>query len=195
MTTSSPVLPARPRAFTSDWVSAHHDRWVDVLGHLRPRQAATIAELGSYEGRSALWFLDNVLWGPESTMWCFDPWQGEHDVERRFDENTAEARDARRLKKVKGDRWNLAQLPPAHFDAIYVDGDHQAHAVLADAVVAWRALAVGGIMIFDDYGAGLDGDMWNQVSMGVDSFLRGAHYRARVLSRTYQAIVQKVIND
>lgn len=36
------------------------------------------------------------------------------------------------------------------YDLIYVDGDHFGPAALADMVLAWRLLSVGGIMVVDD---------------------------------------------
>ncbi len=177
--------------FTSDWVSGHHERWLELLGHLRGREAH-MAELGSFEGRSALWFLTHVLTAPGSTMWCFDPWPSTADVEARFDANTVNVRAAGRLQKVKGDAWDLVKLPPAYFDAVYVDGDHRAFACLTDAIVAWRALKVGGVLMFDDYGLGPPGYPHHAPALGIDAFLAAAEGRFRVLQQRYQVVVQKV---
>jgi len=45
----------------------------------------------------------------------------------------------------------LSQNKENYFDFIYVDGSHQAPDVLADAVLSFSLLKVGGIMVFDDY--------------------------------------------
>lgn len=45
----------------------------------------------------------------------------------------------------------LCQLPVNAFDFYYVDGSHVAPDVMADAVLGWRLLKPGGIMVFDDY--------------------------------------------
>lgn len=37
------------------------------------------------------------------------------------------------------------------FDCIYLDGDHTGPGTILDAVLCWRKLAVGGLMIFDDF--------------------------------------------
>jgi predicted O-methyltransferase YrrM len=178
--------------FTSDWVSANHERWVETLGHLRGR-VAHIAELGSFEGRSALWFLENILETPGSTMWCFDPWRDSQAVEERFDANTRVAREEGRLKKVKGaGAWDLVKLPAAYFDAVYVDGDHRAFECLTDAVVAWRMLKVGGILVFDDYGIGSPYEEGHGPAVGIDAFLMAARGRFDTLTKQYQVIVQKV---
>ena len=36
------------------------------------------------------------------------------------------------------------------YDIIYIDGSHEARDVLEDAVLAYRLLKIGGLLIFDD---------------------------------------------
>jgi len=63
------------------------------------------------------------------------------------------------------------------FDIIYIDGNHEPEYVLEDAVLSFRKLKRGGMMIFDDYG-------WNGPMMtqrGIDGFLSGYHKRITVL--------------
>jgi len=175
--------------FTSDWVTANADRWIETLGHLRGVDGAMMAEIGSYEGRSALWFLEYILTGADSAICCIDFWPETPAIERTFDRNTRQARLENRLRKFRGDCWQLASLP-GFFDAIYVDGDHRALAALTDAVVAWRALKLGGVLVFDDYGLDFLGGPGPAV--GIDSFLRAAAGRCSVLAKKYQVIVQKV---
>ena len=49
----------------------------------------------------------------------------------------------------------LYQGQAQSFDFIYVDGSHVARDVLADAVVSFKLLKIGGIMVLDDY-------LWHQ---------------------------------
>jgi len=60
---------------------------------------------------------------------------------------------------------------------IYIDGNHEPEYVLEDAVLSFRKLKVGGIMIFDDY-------CWGGPDMtkrGIDGFLSGYHKRITIL--------------
>src|SRR5262249_54067372 len=45
----------------------------------------------------------------------------------------------------------LRKLPLNSFDIIYIDGSHDEADCLEDAILAWRLLKEGGVLIFDDY--------------------------------------------
>jgi len=57
------------------------------------------------------------------------------------------------------------------FDCIYIDADHRAAGVLEDAVLSWRLLKGGGIMILDDYGWNLYENPFKCPKRGIDAFL------------------------
>ena len=63
---------------------------------------------------------------------------------------------------IAGERTGISPCPRIFFscdarctngaiDFIYVDGSHQAHDVLCDAILSFKLLRVGGIVCFDDY--------------------------------------------
>lgn len=127
-----------------------------VFHHADPVE---ILEIGSWEGRSTLFFL---TYFPQAHLTAVDTWVGGYeyqynatgnlgDLEARFDKNLASC--ASRLTKRKGS--SLSVLPKLldeerEFDMIYVDGSHLADDVLTDGINAWRLLKRGGVMIFDD---------------------------------------------
>lgn len=74
--------------FTSDWHSPHEPLWYEHLGPLDGRPVRCL-EIGSHEGRSALWIVQHLLSHPDSTLTCIDPWPN-RDAERRFDANISE---------------------------------------------------------------------------------------------------------
>lgn len=185
--------------FSADWFSRHVDTWNDLLTQLRPTR---ILEIGSFEGRSTCHLIEQCAKLTPLEICCIDTWEGgiEHDkrampdVERRFDQNIALACSrashrvaVRKLKKTS--TLALAELLSARerpFDFIYVDGSHQAPDVLADAVMAFHLLRVGGIMIFDDYlwHIGPDGaqDPFNMPKPAIDSFINAFQRKLRILS-------------
>jgi predicted O-methyltransferase YrrM len=137
--------------FTSDWVTIHEDHWQQyVFPNLPASGPLKWLEIGSYEGRSACRAAEFLQTRPGSQLHCVDLWYS-RPQEGRFDKNT---RDLKLLKKHKTDSvsWLAKALGEKQtFDLIYIDGDHEAKGVLSDAVLAWRLLKKGGILVFDDY--------------------------------------------
>jgi hypothetical protein len=102
-----------------------------------------IVEVGSYEGRSTIWMIENAF--PRNApglLYCIDTWAGgaEHDpaampqVEERFDSNIAQARKqypSVAVHKIKNtsDAALLKMVSEGHqgsVDLMYIDGSHQA---------------------------------------------------------------------
>jgi len=146
-------------------------------------------ELGSYEGSGAAWVVEQL--GFDVT--CVDIW---HDpvVEAKFD--AVAAASAGRITKVKGRTAAvLAQLcaDGASFDTVYIDADHDASAVLTDAVLSWPLVPVGGYVIFDDYEWAHPNHKIGQLAprVGIDAFVRAFLPQVTVLHKAGQVILQK----
>lgn len=78
----------------------------------------------------------------------------------------------------------------AFFDIIYIDADHEPESVLEDAVLSFRKLKKGGLMIFDDYGWGGP----DLTQRGIDAFVSGYHKRIQVLgSKNSQMFLRKLV--
>jgi SAM-dependent methyltransferase len=115
-------------------------------------------EIGSFEGGS-LAFVHSLL-NKQVVATSIDPFQDYDElpahkmenVRQRFHANVQAA--GVEVRVLRG--TSLEQLPPLvadgeTFDLIYIDGSHAALDVMTDAVLCWRLLAPGGLMIFDDY--------------------------------------------
>ena len=99
----------------------------------------------------------------------------------RFDRNVEEARKKVthiKVEKIKDvSTYGLAKQmdwlenPLFMFDFIYVDGSHQAPDVLCDAVMAWRVLRDGGVMVFDDYLWGDPRMPLHRPKVAIDAFM------------------------
>ena len=162
---ASVVLDFEPwfldKDFTTDWASLNFGTWKAILDPDR-LTIARILEVGSWEGRSAIFFLNFF---PSSKITCIDTFAGSlggldrnpqieaaRDSERRFDANIATF--GSRVRKIKGrSARELDRLVEAEerFDLIYIDGDHTRDAVLIDSLLAWKLLRPGGVLIWDDY--------------------------------------------
>lgn len=196
--------------FTADWFSHAETTWLAIFQQLIPG-AKKILEIGSYEGRSAIWLIKNGFSSSgNGELYCIDNWEGgiEHDkaamveVMPRFDRNIEKAAKEKPsvvVHKLKSDsRLALKKLfLDGHgnsFDFIYVDASHQAADVLTDLVLCFGLCRIGGIIACDDY-------LWNPAQnpllrpkIAIDAFVNC--FAAKVVPVTgvplYQLFMKKV---
>jgi predicted O-methyltransferase YrrM len=184
--------------FTNDWFNqtASLPVWRQLISNNKPTR---ILEIGSFEGRSTCWLIENCTTSSQSDIeiCCVDSWEGgiEHqkgaqkeaemsDVEKRFDRNISIAKSqvtfGVNIRKIKNYSQIALPLLMAEgkyefFDLIYVDGSHQAPDVLTDAIMSFQILKVGGVMIFDDYLWSMDRpgtqDVLKMPKPAIDAFL------------------------
>lgn len=194
------------KSFSTDWTSWHFPTWMTLLAPFRDRPARML-EIGSWEGRSALFFLNYL---PQMRLTCVDTFAGgqEHQeaaaksaedarllrtVEDRFDANTAGFSD--RLEKIKAPSVDgLIQLGLAghRFDIAYIDGGHRAREVYADSMLTWPLMAPGGLVILDDYLWAEMPDPMDNPKPGVDAFLRAIDGQYRMVHNDYQIAIAKL---
>jgi len=179
-------------AFTSDYVSSFTPSWEKYLAEFRGKENIKLLEIGSYEGRSGIWFLENILTHPISSITCVDVFCQEW--EQLFDHNIKISGFSDKITKLKGrSECILLTLKEKSFDIIYVDGSHLAPNVLMDAVASWLLLKVGGLMILDDYEWEPAKSPENRPKIGIDLFLRVFQNNLEVLHKEYQVIIRKSV--
>jgi predicted O-methyltransferase YrrM len=193
--------------FTVDWFSNHTKLWSRLFSGVIPN-SRKILEIGSYEGRSAVWLLESVLHDQGGEIYCVDTWEGgeEHEnwvmsqVEKRFDENAAIALASNvncTLHKLKGTsrKW-LAELKldghSGTFDFIYVDGSHQAPDVLEDLTGAFPLCRLGGIILCDDYLWEMERNPLHTPKLAIDAFVTCFRSKITILpAPLYQVVLVK----
>lgn len=175
----------------------HGPNWMKWLGHLAGTPAVGM-EIGTFEGDSAEFMLDNVFTHPKSAYHCVDPFTGAadhhfHGVDCSKLEQTSREKLARFKNAYihKGFSEEVVRRFSDRLSMIYVDGRHDAMAVMRDAVLAFDLLLVGGIMVFDDLGwTAMEGEL-EQPKLAIDCFVRVYGKHLKVIHRGYQLAVQK----
>jgi predicted O-methyltransferase YrrM len=173
--------------FSADWFSHNIPVWRQ---HILPQlpQNPSVLEIGSHEGRSALWMLDNI---PGVRLTCVDPFFA--DNEPAFDANIGD-----RVEKIKSRSQPFlfsAVSQGRMWDMVYIDGDHEAKAVLEDFVLSWHCLPVGGLCVFDDYPWTFANTPERKCQQGpaaaVNAVLEIYRDRLSVIHIGYQVVVKK----
>lgn len=199
--------------FTHDWFHWAPPLLTQLIPLLPERKM--FLEIGSFEGRSTVWFLENMIVSGGELV-AIDTWEGgeEHSeedmraVEDRFDHNVRVAQEKfgfsheedQYNRHVWKERGQSARVLANHiaegyelgaYDFIYIDGSHRAPHVLTDAVMAWPLLKPKGIMVFDDYMWGDPRDVLHRPKAAIDAFVNIFAEEVEVVHAGYQLAVRK----
>ena len=195
------MAPKKNYIFQADWFSEQISWWEKQLLRFKGKPNLHFLEIGSFEGRSAIWLLENILTDSSSTITCIDTFGGspEHEktqlhiskIEKHFRHNIEESSFEEKVIVKKGySRDILTELKHGSYDCIYIDGSHKASDVLEDAILSKLLLKKGGIIIFDDYIWEEGNDERNRPKMAIDAFLEVYKGQYRFLYKGKQVIVE-----
>jgi predicted O-methyltransferase YrrM len=179
--------------FTSDWHSGHAANWTAWLAHLAGQAGVAALEIGSHEGRSAIWLLEHVLTDPWSSLVCVDPWL-RPEVRQRFDRNLIESGCRHKVRAITGQSRLLPTwIDAGTLDLVYVDGSHEGRNVLQDGLNAIDLLRPGGTLILDDYRYQGNPD-WPQHHLpgpAIDALLQLCDWQLDVIHVGYQVCARR----
>jgi len=193
--------------FTYDWFNG--DDLLDIP--LEKKEEIHILEIGSLEGKSTVWFIENLLSHPESTITCVDPWldyklgdvsfYAKNQSEERakcyenFMINISETGQKEKVEVFRGFSNQILPTLTKQYDLIYIDGNHTCKFVLEDSVLAFLILKNGGFMVWDDY-------EWtnkfekptelNSPKLAIDCFLKCYASYLMVIQKKYKVIIKKL---
>jgi predicted O-methyltransferase YrrM len=145
-------------------------------------------EIGTFHGANILSVANTYGLHNDSKLYCIDPWEDYNDYQEyknqqqtiynSFINNVENSGFKDKIIINRGySNIEIPKFQDNFFDIIYVDGNHEPEYVLEDAVLSFRKLKIGGIMIFDDYGWGGP----DLTKKGIDGFLAGYHKRITYL--------------
>jgi predicted O-methyltransferase YrrM len=142
--------------FTRNWVRRKPRQWVKHLLPLKQdKPAIRLLEIGVFEGRSACWWLDNLLTREADFFLGIDPWDAKymaHSFGRQEVMDEVRARAMRNLAPYGSkchiyhgtsvDAFRPAKelrgiLEPQSFDVAMIDGDHWPPGAMIDSVNTW----------------------------------------------------------
>lgn len=193
--------------FTTDWHSHNIPLWRQIFAEYKDRPGVRALEIGSFEGRSTIWLLENVLTHPTAQIDCIDTFEGSVEHGRMgLDLDNLRDRFLRNVqpysKKVCFYRglsqevlrdYLFTPYRAPRYDFIYIDGSHKAADVLEDAVLSFRLLKIGGLMVFDDYAwAGGGPTEFDNVKRGVDAFYHAYQNQLHTVHQSYQAVFRRM---
>jgi predicted O-methyltransferase YrrM len=145
--------------FTADMTDGFERTWqrCEALAGWRPN---TWLEVGTYEGRSACWMIENKL-QPGSCLVTIDPFDAWGDHRRSIMQGIADGnlQDSAARHKVAAqvvagvldeDTAESLRVEYGAFDGAYLDGPKDYVSALEASRLAWSLVKPGGVVIWDD---------------------------------------------
>jgi len=178
--------------FSTDWFSRKIPVWSKTLSHLKGKPDIHYLEIGVYEGRSAMWMLDNILTAPSAKITVIDIFSD--NLEEIFLSNLKISGAYDKATVITGySQVKLRSLPLNTYDIIYIDGSHAAKDVLEDAVLSWRLLKTDGFLIFDDYlGWVNEKPPLSRPKIAIDAFINTFSDEIEIINQGYQVLLRKL---
>ena len=196
--------------FTENWFAGHD---LEKFLPLGSGKELHILEIGSFEGKSTIWFLDNLLVNKKSTITCIDPWTRYSQDEDSFNSYNKEETEWDFRSNYEtfihniglSGKWDQVLINKGYsydilprmisegkkYDIIFIDGNHTSPFVLSDGVMGWYLLKEGGIMIFDDYLFG-EPESTNYPKIAIDSFINIFKDYTEVIWDEWRKAVKKI---
>ena len=176
--------------FNQDYFTHNISHLFEYLQKFKTIPNLNFLEIGSFEGMSTCWLLDNILTHPSARLTCIDP-----QFQPVFDRNVEKTGSAEKVIALEGtsDRI-LKTLEPDRYDVIYIDGCHLSVVVFQDALLSWPLMKMGSTIVFDDY-RWTDPDFPSEdPKIGIDAFVDLFADCLEILHQDYQLIVRKKSN-
>lgn len=188
-------MPSTVPSFTRYWFRRNKSIF---MGHIHPQfvgKPIKYLEIGVWEAGSLHWMMSNVMTHPDSRCIAIDPYaaMGRRHPQSQMDEIYNRARtnclpwiENKQLDLIRGESKTI--LPglagrkfDGTFDFCYIDGDHKADAVFADATHCFRLTKSGGWILFDDVNPFRP--KVGEVKDGLDMFLKSVEGQIKEIWR------------
>jgi len=193
---------------SQDWFSHNVPVWLPIITELKQglSHAPRALEIGSWEGRSASFLLQNLCNAETSLLVCIDHF----DLKQTIAGRERYEKLSHNLESVGGGRFRIIDdfsvpglytllredinAPTAGFDFIYIDGSHEADDTFLDAELSWRLARDGAIIVLDDYEWDREpSESVHHPKRGIDCFLTLHIGQYDLLRKGYQVILRKRI--
>ena len=175
-----------------------------LLSTLPAGRAPRALEVGSREGRSAVYILTKLCNTPDSLLVCIDHF----DLLRTVAGRERHAKVVHNLTLTGSpfrivDDFSIPGLTTilneealsnqdGGFDFVYINGSHEADDTSLDAELAWRLTRPGGLIILDDYGWEREQtSSMHHPARGIDAFITLHEGQFELLHKEYQVILHK----
>jgi Methyltransferase domain len=136
--------------FTVNTFTDKISAWAKILNEYKGKPGIHYLEIGTFEGRSALWVLENILTHATSKLTIIDVF--EENNYKTFLSNVNLSSEASKFTILTGlSTQKIREVPFNSVDFAYIDGSGKGIVMLSDLVNTWNIVKVGGLIICSRY--------------------------------------------
>ena len=156
-----------------------------------------ILEIGSFEGLSTTYFIDNFLSKPNSKITVVDPFllYSENDHKtildniqiRNFFFNLSKSAYPEKVQYLGLTSDKFFEVNKKKYNFIYIDGMHTKEQIPKDIINSWDSLLIDGIIWMDDY----LGDN-SKLKKSFDDTIASLKGKHEVIHKGYQIAIKKL---
>jgi GR25 family glycosyltransferase involved in LPS biosynthesis/predicted O-methyltransferase YrrM len=186
--------------YTNDWFVRNIDISMKILKNIFVDKPVKVLEIGTHEGRSAIWMLENLCLLPGSTFTSVDPYCTDDTTSpvntktyKLFSHNINLSTQIEKFNQYIDYSYNIMPKlieEKKVYDIIYLDGSHLTEDVLQDAIYSHQMIQSNGIILFDD--AGFDNNCTTAIKPAIKQFLAKYPTEYRVILKEWQWMIQKI---
>ena len=171
----------------------YHEKWIPKwethLKHLIGNPNVLGIEIGTLYGDCAVFCAERIVTGENSLHCSIDI-----NNNKYLKNNIAPYKNIKFMKGRSSDfLGNPLLLLSETADYIFIDGSHLAFDIINDAVLSWRILKDGGILIFDDYGWGIHtNDEKQKPKIAIDAFMSAYQGHYQIIEVGWQVYLKKL---
>lgn len=193
--------------FRCDWFKHAKTNFETYLERFKDKSNLRFLEIGSFEGMSTLWLLENILTDASCKITCVDTFVGNEEkywkgvdtntISQTFNNNISKYKEKVTVLKGKSqEQLRKDEFRYPIYDFMYIDGSHRAPDTLEDIILSFRLLKPLGIMIIDDYQWDFPvSDDIEHPKIAIDAFLSIFRKEYKLLLKDYQVIIEKLPED
>jgi predicted O-methyltransferase YrrM len=140
----------KPYAFTKNTFTDKIPAWTNILEEFKGKPGIHYLEIGTFEGRSALWVLENILTHPTARLTIIDAFV--ENNYKTFIANVNLSGESGKFKTLVGaSTEKIREVPFNSIDFAYIDGSGRGIVMLSDFVSTWNVVKVNGLIICSRY--------------------------------------------
>lgn len=190
----------KPRVFkyTNSWFDRNINISMNILKNLSGDRDIKILEVGTHEGKSAIWMLENLCIHPDSRLTSIDSYTLDDpsvnlNTYENFLYNIDLCTEKKKFNQILGNSKDI--MPKLveenkKYDIIYIDSTTDIELVFTDITNADKLIGNSGIILMDD--VGFDESANTSVIGAIKRFLTKYPDVYRIILKEWQWMLQKI---